>query len=194
MIRTLLMRDKRGVSVVEFALVIPVFLLLVMGTCDIAYQAYVQAVLTGAVQQAARNGTVQNASTATVDNAVLAQVRATAPQAAFVSGFPTRKNYTQFGDVGPEPFVDLNANGSHDTGECFTDINENGSWDTDPGSSGQGGANDVVVYTVSITYPRLFPLQAMLGWSAQATLNATTMLKNQPYAAQVAKSYPTVCA
>jgi len=194
MTRASLRQDTSGASLVEFALVIPTFLLLVMGICDIAYQAYVQAVLTGAVQKAGRDGTVQNASTSSVDNAVLSQIRATAPQAAFASGYPIRKSYSQFGDVGPEPFVDLNANGSHDAGECFTDVNDNGSWDQDPGGNGQGGANDVVVYTVSITYPRLFPLQAIMGWAANGTLSATTMLKNQPYSAQVAKTYPTVCA
>lgn len=187
-------RDTHGGALIEFALVVPVFLFTVMGFCELAYQAYIQSVLTGAVQKAGRDSAIQNAATGDIDANVLAQVQAAAPRAAFATGYPTRKSYAQFGDIDAEPFVDLNANGIHDSGECFTDVNNNSRWDADPGRMGQGGANDAVVYTVSIVYPHLLPLGAKMGWGPNQTLSAMTTLKNQPYAQQTVGTYPTVCA
>jgi Flp pilus assembly protein TadG len=188
-----LIRDSRGAVLIEFAFVVPIFLLLVMGFCELAYQAYVQSVLTGAVAKAGRDATIQGATTSSLDSSVLLQIQAAAPKAAFATGFPKRKSYAQFGDIQAEPFVDTNGNGIRDNGECFTDVNDNDVWDADPGTTGQGGANDAVVYTVSIVYPRLFPLAARMGWGPVQTLSATTTLKNQPYASQQTGTYSTVC-
>ncbi len=188
-----LARDRRGVTVIEFALILPVMLVLMMGMMEIAYQAYVQSVITGAVQKAGRDSGIQGATPATIDAKVLSQVRAVAPSAAFASGSPTRLSYTNFSQVAPEPFVDTNGNGVRNAGECFTDINGNGQWDADAGRSGQGGANDVTVYTAQVTYNRLFPVVKLLGWAGTATLSATTTLMNQPYASQNVPSPATVC-
>lgn len=186
-------RDVRGVAALEFALIAPVLLVLMMGLCELGYQAYVQAVVTGAVQKAGRDNTVQGATFATIDAAVLAQIRAAVPHAAFTSGYPLRRNYAQFGDIEPEPFTDTNGNGVRDAGECFTDMNANGTWDADSGATGEGGANDVAVYTVSIVYPHLMPINHWMGWGTGLTLTATTILKNQPYASQAGRTYTAVC-
>lgn len=177
-------RDRRGVTIVEFALVAPVMLLVLMGLGDMLYQGYVQSVLTGAVQKAARDATIQgNAqNTAAIDAKVTSMVQYIAPAATFVS---TRKSYQYFGAAAPEPFVDTNGNGIRDPGECYTDINGNQQWDADPGSTGQGGASDVTLYTMAVTYPRLFPVASLIGWSPTLTISATTFLKNQPYATQI---------
>ncbi|MBN8847181.1 MAG: pilus assembly protein, partial [Sphingomonas sp.] len=93
-----LRRDRRGATIVEFAIVAPVMLLLLMGLADVIYQGYVQSALTGAVQKAARdatiegNGNVQN--TDALDAKVQAMVRKIAPAATFSS---TRKSYAYFG-------------------------------------------------------------------------------------------------
>lgn len=188
-----LWRDRGGAALAEFALVLPVMLLMGMGLCEMAYQAYMQAILTGAVQKAGRDSTVESANTTTIDNAVLQAVKNINGNAAFVSGYPTRKSYASFGYISPESFVDSNGNGLRDAGECFTDVNGNGIWDADPGVSGNGGAGDTVLYTVSITYTRLFPLGLWLGWGKSATLSASTILKNQPWATQATTAAATVC-
>ena len=92
----------------------------------------------------------------------------------------TRLSYATFGAVGPEPFEDTNGNNQRDPGECYRDINGNGSWDAEPGTTGQGGANDVVLYTMKVTYPRLFPLYGMLGWSGNQSIAASTARFNGP--------------
>ena len=190
-----LAKDTRGATIIEFAIVVPVMLLLIMGLGDLAYQAYMQAVLTGAVQKAGRDGTIQNnASTTagtTLDQRVMSQIASVAKTA---TGTSSRKSFGQFGYIAAEPFQDNNNNGVYDAAtECFTDVNGNGTRDLDPGIAGQGGANDVVVYTMTVQFNRLFPLARLIGWSQRATISATTILKNQPYATQAGPTAQLVC-
>jgi hypothetical protein len=187
--------DCRGATIVEFAIVVPVMLLLVMGFAELAYEAYVRSVLAGSVQKAGRDTTIRGASTkiAAIDGRVLSQVQTAAPAAAFAPSSPTRKSYEKFGYARPEPFTDGNKNGIRDPKECFDDVNANGAWDVDPGANGIGGDSDAVIYTVTINYPRIFPLFAMLGWSGSATATEATVLKNQPYKSQATKTVKAVC-
>ena len=188
-----LRRDDRGVTAIEFAFVAPVLCLLLMGLCDLTYQSYVQAILTGAIQKAGRASTIQGATakTAALDTAVMSMVRQVAKDATYTS---TRKSYANFSSIKPEVFQDNNSNGVYDAAsECFTDINGNNSWDSDPGLSGQGGANDVVLYTIKVTYPRLFPMYGVMGWPSSQTIGASTVLKNQPYANQSTYTAKHVC-
>ena len=176
--------DQRGVTVIEFAIVAPVMILLIMGLGDLLYQAYAQALLTGALQKAGRDSAIQGgaSNSAAIDAQVAAMVKQIAPQATWTS---TRISYPTFSVIGkPEDFTDSNNNGRCDNKESFTDTNGNGVWDADQGASSQGGANDVTVYTVTVTYPRVFPTPGLLGFSTNEMLTASTVLKNQPYATQ----------
>lgn len=206
MIRTLslrLRRDRRGATLVEFALVAPVMLLLMMGLGDLLYQEYAQSILTGAVQKAARDSGIEGgaANTATIDGTVIGLIGAVIKNPANnCAANPTsaawcsvRKSYDSFSAVAPEPFVDTNGNGVRDAGECFTDENGNGAWDQDPGLNGQGGASAVTLYKMTITYPRIFPVAKMFGWPSTNTISATSLLKNQPYATQTTYTNVTIC-
>ena len=89
----------------------------------------------------------------------------------------TKKSYYNFSRVGkPEKITtDTAPLGSFNTGDCFEDSNGNGSYDSSAGSTGLGGADDIVFYQVTVSMPRLFPMAKLLGWSATqtATANAT---------------------
>lgn len=193
-----LVADRRGGAAEEFALVAPVLLVLIMGLGDLAFQEYVQAVLTGSVQKAGRDATIEgNATqTAAIDAKVTATVSKLVPSATFTS---TRANYDTYADIAGEPFTDSRypndatgtLDGICDHGESYTDVNGNGRYDSNLGASGQGGANDVTKYTMTVTYNRLFPLGALIGWGKTVTLTATTILKNQPYATQTTNNSGT---
>lgn len=191
-------RDRSGAAAMEFGLVAPVMAMFMMGIGDLLYGTYAQSILIGAVQKAGRDATLQQntSSTATtnIDSAVMTMVQSVAPAATYVS---TRENYTTFSLVDkPEPFVDSTTTGTvgvRDPGECFTDMNGNGTWDADGGRIGVGGASDVAQYSISVTYPRVFPVAKLLGWGGSATITAQTLLKNQPYAAQSTSTPATIC-
>lgn len=188
--------EDRGAAAVEFALITPVLMMFMMGVGDLLHAIYTRSIVVGAVQKAGRDGTIQNrgsaTATAALDAKVMNIVRQAAPNATFVS---TRQNYANFSNVDkPEPHTDKvgGRTGQYDPGECFSDTNGNGSWDADGGRTGVGGANDIAQYTITVTYPRLFPVPG-LTWGANGTITASTILKNQPYAAQGAATAVTIC-
>ncbi|PLK27811.1 pilus assembly protein TadE [Novosphingobium sp. TH158] len=166
--------------------------MLVLGTFELGLAQYLRAVLEGAMQQAGRNSTLQkSASSQTgIDDYVRTQVRAVMPGANVTF---SRRNYSTFSDVlTPEDFTDLNANGRYDSGECFIDENDNRTWDSDVAKSGQGGANDVVLYTATVSYSSTLPMSA-LGLSPVRELTASTTLRNQPYSSQASRSAVQIC-
>lgn len=180
-----LRRNARGVTIVEFGLCAPVVLMAMMGVFDLGYNMYTSAMLQGAVQQAARGSTIEGAATnqATLDRNVTAAVHAVAPQATMKF---ERRSYTSFSDVSrAEDFTDLDGDGACDNGEPFEDANANARWDADRGTIGVGGARDAVLYVVTITYPRAFPVARLIpGQTNDFTMESKTVLRNQPFAAQ----------
>jgi Flp pilus assembly protein TadG len=178
---TRLLGEERATALMEFALTAPVFLLVLMGIFDFSMQLYAKSVLSGAVNRAARDAALEgnNMSQAAVDAAVTANVK-TVFQDATVTY--SRLAYDNFSGVNkPEPLTDANSNGTREAGECFTDINGNGAWDTNQSKNGQGGGDEVVLYTAEMQLTRLFPAWKMMGQPQVATIKAATVLRNQPF-------------
>lgn len=176
--------NQDGVTVIEFALISPVLIMLLMGTYDVAYQLYASSVLQGAIQKAGRDSTIEGAasSISTIDQKVADTVRFVVPNATMTF---QRKSYTNFSNVAkPEDFTDVNNNGSCDLGEVYEDANGNGIWDADRGKTGQGGAKDAVLYSITVTYPRPLAVAKMIGLSENITIKTETVLRNQPYGSQ----------
>lgn len=172
---------QRGTAITEFALTAPLFLLLLMGIFDYSWQFYARQVLQGAVAKAARDSTLEGnaANQAVLDEKVRTAVKNVFGKATVTF---TRQTYDSFDAVGkPEPFKDKNGNNQYDAGECFEDINANGSWDADRGRAGNGGADDVVLYTASMEFNRILPVWQMLGQPQKTILKQSTVLRNQPY-------------
>lgn len=193
MIRALtrLKQEQRGATIVEFALITPALLVVLMGLFDLAYNMYTNEMLNGAVQQAARLSTIEGASgrQEQIDSGVTAAVKAVAPNATMTFD---RKAYAGFSDVNrPEDWDDADNDGTCNNGEVFEDANSNGTWDANAGTDGLGGARDAVLYSVTIDYPRMFPIYAFLpGQSNTYSLTTNTVLRNQPYGAQSANPNP----
>lgn len=188
-----LLRDKRGMSVVEFGLIAPVFLVLLLGTFDLGHTLYMQSVLQGVMQKVARDATLENQSTSALETQVRTKVQTLATNATVTLVPRYFKNYTKAAQATAEPFTDTNGNGRCDANEPYTDTNFNSTWDADGGNAGQGGAKDTVVLTASVSYPRLFPIFRFIGVGSTVNLQATTVLVNQPYGdqAQYGSTPPT---
>jgi Flp pilus assembly pilin Flp len=177
-----LKRNEDGATLTEFALVAPVLFLMLTGIFDMAHGVYTTALVNGAMQSAARNLTIEGATQreTQLDQNVITQVRAVVPANATVT--LTKQNYADFNDVGrPEDFTDSNNNGVCNGGEPYVDANGNGQWDADRGAAGLGGARDVMLYTVRVSYPRLFPIYKFIGLPQNATVLGSTVLRNQPF-------------
>ena len=189
-----LAHERRGATALEFAFILPPFLFMLMGGSEVVYQVYVQSILEGAIQKAARDSAIQGGAQRSdeFDDQVVKMVQVVAKSATLESS--TRRSYASFSSIKPERFDDANNNNSYDSNECFEDTNGNKRWDADPGNIGQGGANDATLYTLKLRYVRLFPVAAMLGWDQQAVISASTLLKNQPYASQTVTATQRICS
>jgi len=205
--------DARGSSIIEFAIIFPIMMIMIMGMLELCYKQYGIAVLQGVVQKAARDSSLQTG--ATNATALDARVRTLYSEINSMSGTTftfSRRNFEDFSNAGRlEP-----SNGPG--GRCappppspalpytYTDINSDSIWN-DGGAAGQGGAQDVVLYTVTVSYPSLLPIQTLFrfqqtqrpwggstnapdttaSWANQ-TISASTVLRNQPFANQAART------
>lgn len=183
MSRVSLLADDEGATIVEFAIVVPLFLVLLIGIMDVGQMVYGKSVLTGAVHRAARDSALETRNTSQADAAVLDAIRPVLPGVKIET---SRTSYFDFADVGrAEKWDDKNANGVCDAPETYTDENRNGQWDKDIGQKGSSGtANDVVVYKVTAKFKPVFQVPFMPKLWSERKLSATAVTKNQPFGNQ----------
>lgn len=175
-------QDEDGATVMEFGLIAVVFITLLLGLFDMGQTAYVRAILDGAVEEAARTSALETGDTTVADQKIAAMLDFVAPGADVTT---QRRSYYDFADVErAESWNDANANDTCDNNETYTDENGNGQWDEDIGEAGNGGAGDVVIYTVTVSYDPLFPNPFWSGGSTARNISATAVKKNQPFADQ----------
>lgn len=198
-----LRKNRDGLAVTEFGFVAPIFLLILMGVFDQGFAMYIQSALQGAVQDGARQASLENTLWTDIEAKVNRQVRNVVPSSdpsteiTFVLDPTYYQNYNEIGL--PEDFEDEFRgnpgvkNGVYDPDECFVDRNGNNQWDQDVGLAGRGGAQDVVSIRASLTYKRIFPFWNMIGQPQNQVLTATTFLRNQPFSAQATRVGVRIC-
>lgn len=183
---TALARCQNGVTAIEFALIAPVFILLVMGIIEFSLIMF-----TSAVMESATNNTSRLGKTGYVPGAETREQEIIDTVAARTQGLldPAKiavstTVYSNFNDVGqPEPCVSPAQPPCGGTpGVNFIDVNGNGQWDADMGAAGLGNPGDVVVYTVSYPWPIMTPvMRGILGNTYLIT--ARDVVRNEPYSA-----------
>ena len=184
--RKRIIRDTDGVTIVEFAFAMPVLAVILMALFDLGFQVYARSIIQGSIQEAGRNSTIEGTTPASLDAKVLTNVRRVIPGAQITF---SRKNYANFEEVGiAEDFTDTNADGNCNNGEAYQDINGNSTWDRDRGSTGAGGARDAVLYSATTSFDRVFPFHRFVGLPQQITITGATVLRNQPYGDQAART------
>lgn len=183
-----LAQDSAGISIVEFGLIAPVVATMLLGIMDAGHTLYMRTILDGAIQDIARDSSLEDGGILSKQEAIDArikdQVQKLNKDATVTIKRRYYRNFTNAYNADAEEFTDTNTNGVCDNGEPFIDINLNETWDSDGGDAGQGGAKDVSIVTVSVTYERLFPMAALAGLPENVTVAANTVLANQPYGDQ----------
>jgi hypothetical protein len=153
-----------GATVVEFALVAPIFLAILCAIMEFSGVMFVQALLEGAAREASRYGITGRAPEGICHINREEKIREIiADTGVGVIDLDRLQMetlvYDSFEDVGqPEPFTDENGNGAYEPGEPYSDINGNGEWDEDMGAAGLGGPGSVVVYRLHYDWRVMIPL------------------------------------
>lgn len=189
-----LRRDRRGTTIVEFALIAGPMCLILVGGLELAYHSMIRTTMQGALNEAVRRATVENPQFGAyagdtleerIENSIH-EIVGTLAKGATID--IEQVSFFDFSDIGnPEKLLDdINGNGIYDADDddCFEDANGNGVYDTDAGTPGRGGANDVVFYRAQVVAPRLLPLPGFLDIPANIELTLETAARNQPYANQ----------
>ena len=174
--------DSKGATIVEFALILPVMCMMLLGTLDLGYRSYVSSVVQGALHDAARMATVGGVTTAQIQTMVQNKLQAFSRNATITT---STRSYSDYSGVKVAETItqDTAPFGVYNQGDCFQDANGNGVYDTDRGRSGTGGAEDVVYFEVTMTYPHIVPVGRLFGWSSNVTTTQNTVLRNQPFGA-----------
>jgi Flp pilus assembly protein TadG len=197
-----LVRADGGAALTEFGLISPALFVLLFGAFDVGHTLYMRSVLQGAVQKAARDASLESASGTddeirdAIDESVEGQILPLNSNATVAVSRRFYRTFTDAAEAEAEEFTD-SATGMYnndlcDNNEPFEDVNNNGVRDGDGGDSiNRAGARDNVVYTVTVSYPRLFPLHMFIDVPDQTRLQASTVLANQPYGDQASYDAPT---
>ncbi len=174
-----------GTTIVEFALIAPVLMFMIVGIIELGLLLTAQTILDNAAFAASRAGkTGYSTSSSTQSQLILAAVRkATADYLDPSKITLNSKAYSDYGSIGkPEPFTDSNNNGVRDAGEAFTDVNGNGTYDKDQGASGYGSSGQIVVYEANYDWSLVTPyVKRFVGTNGVVRVTSRIVVKNEPY-------------
>ena len=183
--------DARGATIVEFAIILPVLSMLLIGTFDLGYRSYVTSIVQGSLHEAARMATVGGVTTEEIQAHVERRLQEFSSEAEIETSTQAYRDFNGIGSA--EPLTqDADSDGQYDEDDdCFRDQNFSGDWDDAQGTDGVGGAEDAVRFEVTMTYPRLFPVAGIFGWGNEVEIRQNTVLRNQPWAART--EAPELC-
>jgi Flp pilus assembly protein TadG len=183
--------NQSGVAAVQFALIIPIMLLCILGAFQLGYIGFAQSRLESAVRQGSRVGitgkTVDKPTRqeAIEDNVVFSMRNISkVPELPIIytsKAYPTFSTLTQPG----EPFEDKNGNGICDTGEVYFDYDGvDGRSTQDISSPGVGQPGDVVQYEITYPLDLFVPVaNEFFGSDHRLNLKARTVVRNELFGA-----------
>jgi len=175
---------ESGIAALEFAFIAPVFILLLMGIIEFSMIMFTSTVMESATNTTARLGKTGyvppglSRAQAIIENIENRTLGLLDPNKITLSN----QIYSNLDKIGqPEPCINPTSSPCPGTaGVNFQDINGNGQWDPDMGKAGEGGAGDIVVYTVSYPWKVNTPIVSSIIGST-ITLTARTVVKNEPF-------------
>ena len=133
------LRCTSGATAVEFAIILPLLLLFIVGGIELAVILFIGSSIELAVMEASRYGITGSEAGVSREEKVLEIVADRTYGLLDMDQVKVQTLvYQSFANIGePEPFTDQNGNHSYQAGEPFNDVNGNGTWDA---GHGQGRA------------------------------------------------------
>lgn len=177
-------KNNEGVSAVEFALIAPVFFLMLIGFLELGLILATYLIFEGATGIGSRIGkTGYTEGGFSRENYIRQEI------VRLSGGFLdsnlltiTPLSYDNFQDIGrPEPCTH-----PADPPPCvlgYVDVNHNGQWDSDQGTAGVGDRSDVVLYRVTYPWTVFTPLMGRIfgGSNGQVNITAIATVKNEKF-------------
>jgi Flp pilus assembly pilin Flp len=187
-------RNESGATLLEFAFVAPVLVLLLMGTMDVGYSMYIKTVASGTLERAARSGSLEGANFSQVEENIRLAVFDILPDyAQYEENVEVSvRNYTDFSRIAAAEKItkDINNNGVLESGDCWLDEDNDGLFGVNGGQEGIGGADDAVYYNTTIKMKSLFPFYKTINGTEYKEFVVKTLVINQPFQQQNARANP----
>jgi Flp pilus assembly pilin Flp len=192
--------DSRGAALLEYALTLPILLLMLIAGSELGYKAYIRSVLTGVLESAARKAAAGTITGTQIDAFIRDQLVIVASGNDIERAVVIKKlNYYNFSSLGAGEKItgDTAPIGIYNSTDCYEDRNGNGVFDASTGgAAGLGGADDIVFYDVTVTVPRMLPFEGVMALfnpnfdhkndgKNTEIVGAQTIIRNQPFATQV---------
>ncbi len=171
-----------GATAVEFAVILPVLLVFIVGSIEMAINLFIGSSIESAVMEASRYGiTGTEAGVSRADKVLEIVGNRTYGLIDMDQVNMETLVYESFADIGkPEPFTDQDGNLAYNAGEPFVDVNGNGQWDEDMGEAGLGGPSDVVVYRLTYDWGIITPTMRRIMGEA-VTHVSSVAVRNEPF-------------
>lgn len=177
-------RNKDGAALIEFALIGPIFLFLLIALFETALVFLASALLEGGIREASRFGITGRTDLGARDAVIQRVIEDNSVGLLNANDIEvTSEVFESFDDIGlVEEFDDANGNGLRDPGENFTDTNGNGRYDNGEGVPGVGGPQDIVLYSVTYDWQLITPfLRPLVPPDGIIVLQARTAVRNEPF-------------
>jgi Flp pilus assembly protein TadG len=182
--------QQSGVTAIEFALIFPIFLTLVLGGWQLSYIGWAGNRLESAVREASRVGITGDEGKTTRQQLIEDSVTQAMSSISMASGgsitFQSRAypNFASLNNPG-EPYDDTNKNNVCDPGETFYDYDGDANrGTTDISSPGVGGPGDIVRYEVTYPMQLFVPFaKSFFGDGKKLDLRTRTIVQNELFGA-----------
>jgi hypothetical protein len=175
---------QQGIAALEFAFVVPVFALILMGIIEFSLIMFTSAVMESATNNTARLGkTGYTEADMTREELIINNIKERTTGLLNPNQITLHSEvYATFPEVGqPEPCISpASPPCSGAAGTHYVDVNGNGQWDADMAAAGHGAAGDVVVYTASYPWHIFTPGIALIVGNT-FTISSRTVVKNEPF-------------
>lgn len=188
-------KDQEGATALEFALISPLFFLLLFGLIELSVAMFVNTVVEGGLRDASRIGLTGMDTGALSREQRIADIvnDASLGMVNLQAGDIASRIYPSFGEIGmPEPYDDINGDGeftptsfthggvSYPDGEPFEDINGSGVWEDDMGAAGLGGPGEIVLYSIRYNW-NLLSGQIVPILQGRIPMTASMVVRNEPF-------------
>ncbi len=179
-------RSQEGALAIEFAVLAPVLIILLMGIVEFGLIMFANTVLEGATSMGARIGKSGTGGTGgTREQYIRNQIKTLSgglldPNNVVITTQPY-PTYSTSGSPPAEPCITPTCGGGT-AGVDYTDLNGNGVYDLVRSDAGLGG--DVVVYRSTYNWPLKTPLIAQIighGGDNIFPITAVTTVRNEPF-------------
>ncbi len=174
-----------GAVALEFALLAPVFFLIIMGTFELGLVMFYSTVLEGATSFGSRIGKVNylppgyNDRATYIRTQALEQLQGILPPEKLTFSM---KTYNTFDAVSQPEACLVDVCDSTSPAGSFTDTNGNGQWDPDQGKNSPGAPGAIVQYELSYNYRFFTPFVGSL-FADPLVLRGITVVSNEPVGA-----------